>query len=212
MGTLLHLHDAHEQTQTLLPWYLNGTLTPPEQALVVAHLAECGECRADLAAETALQGQLADLQVGTEADADRGWAVLRARVAAGAGEAKVERLPLLRRRVALGWMLAGQAAVAACAVIAFMAVPRAEPEPGYRLLGSPPQPAGGNAIVLFTPDATEQDLREALQQAGGRIVDGPTASGAYVIRVPEAELDRALDYLRGTPEVTLAEPISSGGG
>jgi hypothetical protein len=212
VGTLLHLHDAHEQTQTLLPWHLNGTLTPPERALVDAHLAECGECRADLEAEAVLQGQFANLQVGTDVDPDRGWAVLRTRVAAGAGEAKVERLPLLRRRVALGWMLAGQAAVAACAAIAFMAVPRAEPEPGYRLLGSPAQPAGGNAIVLFTPDATEHDLRAALQQAGGRIVDGPTASGAYVIRVPEAELGRALDHLRAAPAVTLAEPISSGDG
>ena len=54
MGTILQLHDAHEQVQMLLPWHVNGTLDPAESALVETHLEACAECRADHAAEVAL--------------------------------------------------------------------------------------------------------------------------------------------------------------
>ena len=208
MGTLLHLHDAHEQTQALLPWHVTGTLTPPEKTLVTAHLAECAECRAGLVTETALRDHVAGLEVGVE---DR-WAVLRERIEVGRAGPRVARLSAFRRPVALGWMLAGHAAVAACAVLAFMTVPRAAPEPSYKLLGAPAEAASGNVILLFGPDTTEQQLRDTLEAARGRIVDGPTASGAFVIRVPDAERTAALERLRALRHVALAEPISGGGG
>ena len=208
MGTLLHLHDTHEQTQALLPWHVTGTLSPPEAALVTAHLAECGECRAALETETALRDQVASLEVDVE---DR-WAAMRERIGAGTARPKVERLSVFRRPVALGWMLAGQAAVAACAVIAFMAVPPAAPEPAYKLLGAPTEAAGGNAIILFSPGTSEQQLRDTLDEAHGRIVDGPTASGAYVIHLPDAERAPVLERLRALPYVTLAESIAGDSG
>jgi anti-sigma factor RsiW len=54
MAEIIRLRGSpHEQAQQLLPWYVNGTLEADEAALVEAHLAECAECRADLAAEQA---------------------------------------------------------------------------------------------------------------------------------------------------------------
>jgi len=35
----------HELSAELLPWYVNGTLNPAEQALVARHLPACTECR-----------------------------------------------------------------------------------------------------------------------------------------------------------------------
>jgi anti-sigma factor RsiW len=191
-----------------LPWHVNGTLSPPEAALVTAHLAECSECRAALEAESALCDQVASLEVEVE---DR-WAAMRQRIEAGTARPKVERLSMFRRPVALGWMVAGQAAVAACAVLAFMAIPAAAPQPAYKLLGAPAEAASGNVILLFSPGTTERQLRETLEAAQGRIVDGPTASGAYVIHVPDAERAGALERLRAVPHVALAEPISGDGG
>jgi hypothetical protein len=43
-----------------------------------------------------------------------------------------------------------------------------------------------------------------------RIVDGPTASGAYVVRITPASRAQALDGLRSTPQIVLAEPIDPG--
>ena len=59
MGNVLHLHDAHEQAQLLLPWLANGTLDAQDAALVEAHLAECEACRTELASELALRDRYA---------------------------------------------------------------------------------------------------------------------------------------------------------
>jgi len=38
-----------QHIRTLLPWYVNGTLTANEQALVADHVAQCESCREELA-------------------------------------------------------------------------------------------------------------------------------------------------------------------
>jgi hypothetical protein len=56
--------------------------------------------------------------------------------------------------------------------------------------------------VVFDPRATEQDIRSALQALGGRIVDGPTTTGTYVIELPPEEpatLGRKIRELRERP-------------
>jgi hypothetical protein len=203
MGELVHLHDAHEQTQMLLPWKANGTLDAQDAALVEGHLAECEQCRGDLAAELALRGLYAAAPAPAAPRArDRIDAILP-----GSGVA------LLRRRVALGWALAGQAAVAAAAAVAIVANwPAAAPRDDYRLLASAAQPARGNVIVLFAPEMAERDLRAALDAAGARIVGGPTPSGAFVVQVDAGTRTAVLGKLRQTRQVLLAEPIDPASG
>jgi hypothetical protein len=203
VGSLLHLQDAHERAQMLLPWRVNGTLDDAEAALLDAHLAECAECRADLAAETALRDAVAGMPVPE-----------LARPALQPSQAKLRpaaRRRFLARPVPLGWALAGSAAAAA-AVALFLALPPAErgADDSYQLLGSG-DAASGNVIVMFVPDATERDMRAALEQAGGRIVDGPTPSGAYIVRVGPAERPAALERLRRASPVVLAEPVDPAG-
>lgn len=207
MGQLLHLHDAHGQTQKLLPWHATGTLAPDEEALVTAHCAECAECRADLEREIALREQVASFDPELEC----GWERLRGRIDARSRSASAGKTRALRRPVPLGWALAAPLAVAASAALVFIGSPQPAPAPEYRLLGSPAPRTSGNAIVLFAAETTEHELRSALGQIGARIVDGPTASGAYVIAVSESGRDGALEQLRKVPQVTLAEPIATSG-
>ena len=148
MGDLLHLRDAHEQAQMLLPWHVNGTLEPAEAAWFEAHLGECAECQTDVAADRKLRNHVASLPIGTEPAS----APLFDRVAATSGRHGQVPERFFRRRIRLGWAIAGQAAAAA-AVAAFMVLSPAQQDSGYDLLGSPPGPASGNAIVLFSPDA-----------------------------------------------------------
>ncbi len=205
MGSLLHLQDAHERAQLMMPWRVNGTLDDAEAALFDAHLAECAECRADLASETALRGAIAGMPVP---ELPERTALPRLRDAAARPAARPR---WLARRIPLGWALAGQAAAAA-AVAAFVMLPGAgrNAEPDYRLLGAADEAAPGNVIVMFAPDAAERDVRAALEQAGGRIVDGPTASGAYIVRVAPGERPAALERLRRAGPVVLAEPVDAG--
>ena len=46
-------------------------------------------------------------------------------------------------------------------------------------------------IVIFRPDVTEAELRGTLSGHDARIVDGPSASGAFALRVPDDRRDEA---------------------
>lgn len=210
MAEIIRLRGSpHEQTQQLLPWYVNGTLEADEAAMVEAHLAECAECRSDLAAERVLAREVAALPL----DVEHAWSTLSDRIdAAGPPRRLAEPVPFLRRKVAMGWVLGGPLAAAAAVAFAVAIVPGAPLPAGetYRALGSASMAAPGNALVMFKPDARDSDLRAALTKAGARIVDGPTASGAYVVRIAPASRAQALDGLRATPQIVLAEPIDPG--
>jgi len=218
MGRVISMPgDPHQQVQTLLPWYMNGTLDAGEVAAVEAHLAECAECREDLVLERAI-GQ--DMP-GIPLDVERGWAAMRGRIERERSpvpepvavlQEPTNVVPLrgnwLQRSVPVRWALAAQAAAAVLIVGAGrLMMPVAAPEPLYHALGSAPQAVPGNMVVIFRPDTIEQDLRGAVVASGAELVGGPTVSDAYVLRVASPQRDTALARLRANVHVVLAEPI-----
>lgn len=210
MAEIIRLRGSpHEEAQHLLPWYVNGTLDASETAMVETHLAECAECRADLAVEQVLARDVAALPV----DVEHAWSTLSDRIDAAPPPRRLAApVPFLRRKVAMGWVLGGPLAAAAAVAFAVAIVPGERTPAGqtYRALGSPSVAQPGNALVMFGPDARDRDMRTALSGAGARIVDGPTASGAYMVRIaPERRL-QALAGLRAARSVVLAEPIDPG--
>jgi hypothetical protein len=207
MADIIRLRrSAHDETQLLLPWHLNGTLDADETALVQAHLGECADCRRDAEAERELFQQVATLSI----DAERDWAAMSERL--DAMPPRAAPIPFLRRRVSVGWLLAGQLATAAALALAiYTPVHQAPSSQTYQTLGSPGQDATGNVVIVFHPEKTEQDMRDALGRVGAQIVEGPNASGAYVLNVPPAQRRAAIDRLRAMPQVMLAEPIDPGG-
>ena len=199
MADIIRLRGSpHEQTQLLLPWRNNDTLTDEEAALVEAHLAECAECRADAEADQALARAVASASM----DVEHGWAALNTKLDE---QPAAEPVSLLRRRVPVGWMLAGQAAAIAFAV--FLAVPSPSPDPDYRALSAPAANVQGNVVIVFQPEANERDIRAVLLESDAQVTDGPNKSGAYVLRVSPASRQRALENLRSSPKVMLAEAI-----
>lgn len=209
MAQIIRLRGSpHERAQQLLPWYVNGTLEPDERAFVESHLAACAECSADLAEEQALARGIAELPI----DVEHAWSKLGDRIdAAPPPRRLVAPVPFLRRKVAMGWALGTPLAAAAAVAFAITTMVPAQPaDRTYRALGSAPTAAPGNALVMFRPDARDGELRAALIAADARIVDGPTASGAYVLRIEPGQRTKALAALRAAPQVTLAEPIDPG--
>lgn len=211
MGNVIPMHDPHQQAIDLLPWYANGTLDKDEAEAVEAHLAECAECRRELDSERAAARMVADLQI----DVERGWTGMRRKVESAAPPpARRDRgswpKPHAGRRFAIPWAVAAPAAAASLLVAMVVGLPTAtESEEGsYRTLGSTAHSPAGNVVILFDPEATERDIRSALEQSSARMVDGPTASGAYVVRVPGETRATALERLRRLEQVVLAEPIA----
>ena len=211
MGRIIPLRDdPHERVETLLPWYSIDELEPDERAFVDSHLAGCARCRDEFLFEQRLRPELARLPLDNAGD----WQRMRARAdrsppprvdgAAGAQKrAPVRVVPLWRRP----WAIAAQAA---CVMLAVSLVPSRAPDPRYHALGSPRAMQAGNLIVMFRPETSEQDMRRVLDASGARLVDGPTAAGAYILHVPSAAHDTALGSLRAQPSITLAQPIDPG--
>lgn len=204
MADIIRLaRTPHDEAQLLLPWYVNGTLDPDAAAMVESHLAACADCRREAEAERILCRDVAELPVAAEQD----WV---------APSTRPDRRPVhtapfafLRRRVSLGWALTGQLATAAALVLALLTPSALQPPPDapYRALGSPVEHPAGNAIIVFDPAQSEGYMRAALLRVNAQIVDGPNASGAYVLNVPRAKRGEALAQLRSLPNVVLAEPI-----
>jgi hypothetical protein len=209
MAEIIRLRGSpHERVQQLLPWYVNGTLEADEAAVVETHLAECAECRAELALERTMAHDVAALPL----DIEQTWSRMSERVeAAPAPRRLTDPVPFLRRRVPIGWALGGPLAAAAAVAFAITTVTPSRPVgQTYRALGSAPTAAPGNALVMFKADTRDSDLRAALTAAGARVVDGPTATGAYVLHIEPGLRGKALERLRAAPQVTLAEPIDPG--
>lgn len=180
---------------------MNGTLSDAEAAQVARHLCECAECREDVAMERAMAGHLRTLPGGAP---DRGWAALKARVEGS--QAPRRTATALTRRIPLGWALLAQAASIAV-VASLLIVASGRPPQLYRTLGAAPHPETGNLVVVFKPDASEAAMRSVLTRNEARIVDGPTATDAYVLHVAPGRRKAVLAELKSDGDVSLAEPI-----
>jgi len=189
--------DEHREAQDLMPWFVSGRLEPAERARVQAHVDGCAECQADLRTEARLEAEVARLPL----DVERGWADMRARLAAE------DAAPPARRPAVAAW--AGWGVAAALAVTAGAAwVPQPKPQPEYHVLGEASAASqAGNIVVVFLPDTTERRMREALKASEARLADGPTAANGYVLRVAPEKRAAALAKLRADKAVVVAEPL-----
>lgn len=202
---------GHEEALRLLPWLVNGSLAPEERGWLDAHVAGCAHCRGERAL---LEDLHAVVLAGEESDAgvDAGWRRVRACVQPRAPSPS--RWQAWQRQWAhaprwIGWTLATQA-VLLVALGGLLLVPRlrpAAPAP-YRTLGA--APSAGNLLVMFDPQLREAQWRGLLQASGARVIDGPNASGAYVLAVPAVRAAQACDAMRAAQGIVLVERLDGG--
>ncbi|MEA2602158.1 MAG: hypothetical protein QOF89_3150 [Acidobacteriota bacterium] len=94
--------------------------------------------------------------------------------------------------------------------------PAQRPAPvNYQTLSDPAAaPAPTFALrVMFSPRATEKEIRELLLAVRGEITAGPSPLGVYTVEVPAAggPVSVVLARLRSEAAVTLAEPATGNG-
>ena len=196
----------HAAVDALLPWYVNGTLRGDELERVKQHVAGCPACRQEV---TWLQDVFAACVAAAplpEAPAveaavtpdprqlgrERMWATARQSWQSTPRWIRALMAAQLAGLLILGALLAGDAG-----------------DPAYRTLGSPGRAAtSGDVIaVVFDPAITEAELRSLVNGIGGRVVDGPTTTSAYLMEVPVGRSNSAVEKLRRESKVRLAEPL-----
>jgi len=196
----------HAAVDALLPWYVNGTLRGDELERVKQHVTGCAACRQEVAwlrdvfAACVAAAPLPEApaveaavtpdprQLGRE----RMWATARQSWQSTPRWIRALMAAQLAGLLILGALLAGDAG-----------------DPAYRTLGSPGRAAtSGDVIaVVFDPAITEAELRSLVNGIGGRVVDGPTTTSAYLMEVPVGRSNSAVEKLRRESKVRLAEPL-----
>lgn len=234
-----HEERVHQRIWELLPWYVNGTLPDLDRERVAAHVTLCHRCGDEVetcrrtAAAVKSQGEVAPsphpvqlqrtlaridelerrrkVSRSSEDNQDasdwegtgRGFgAPLRALIAAtprplrGALVAQVAIIVLL-----VGVLVWGELhPVPAPVTYQTLSDPAAAPAPTVALR------------VMFTPRATEKEIRDLLQGVRGQITAGPSPLGVYTVEVPAAgdPSSVVLVRLRSESAVSLAEPATGG--
>jgi anti-sigma factor RsiW len=204
---LYPIDDAqHSEAADLLPWFANGTLDERERAQVEWHLADCIACKQDLAALRDVQAMYSD--EAFDHATSQGLARLRALIARlEPGFNPAHRHVTPARKPPLWWqaLLGVQAALILLLAATFWL--RYEPRYYHTLAAAQaPAPAGAAVVVIFDAARSEGQIRELLRGLHARVVDGPTAEGAYTVAVPWGEQARALTELRQHEWVRFAEP------
>ena len=206
MDNVVPIHrDAHRETLLLLPWHVTGALGEAEQARIEAHLADCAECRAELA----LERRLASEVVALSPESEPAWDAMQRRLAQPVRRRTkpVRRNPARQAaKIALPW-LGWAVAAGIMMVLGVQAVLPQRPAPVYHALAASPAHADADVAVIFRPQTTEADIHSILDASQARVADGPTATDAWLLSVPMPERDTAVRRLRASPDVLTAEPL-----
>ena len=179
-------------------------LTARKSSGVEAHLAECAECRAELEAEERLAAAVAS----TPLDCDSGWENMQRRmegeVVAGSSPARTvaQTHPGRAGRSPVRWPPQRRSRSSSSNI-----TPRQPVEPQYRALGAAPTAQPGEPCGAVRARYACQTSRTLLGSVDARVVDGPTATGAYLLHVDGNKRELALKRLRDNQAIALAEPI-----
>ena len=209
------LSTPHLATEALLPWLLNDTLTSAERSQVEAHLRSCAQCSAELEQQKRLQSHYSGA-VTPDLALDVGAAFARLLPRLDDQPVRAPRRPLWGPQQPVRWWQLGLAvqmgiilALSSALLLQLTPTTQNVDMAAYRGLAATAHRATGDALVVFNPITSEAQVRASLQRVGARIVDGPTAAGAFVVRFDDDPTAAMLASLRGDPAIVRVESLSA---
>jgi Putative zinc-finger len=218
--------NEHAGLIDMVPWYVKGTLTPTENALMKQHLEECEICRREVSNCEILADHLPSTTETWKPSSAHFAGILAEVDKLGAATVKREIprpviAPGLFRRTSLylsqtprpvRWTLALET-LAFAALALFIVLP-IHPNSGasgvFETLSNAETPAttqGLSIRLMFAEDMTTRELFDLLKQAKAQIRQGPSVVGSYTVEVPAEDTEQALATLRAHPKVRLAQPV-----
>lgn len=202
-----NIHD-HLQTQMLLPWYLNQTLSDEQQRCVEQHLDECLVCRLEWQQLQELAHNVPELPVSASA-ADLGFAAIRQQLTEKKSSSVVGLFAFgkrqRRRTIALSI-----AASLLLTLVTFNQVNVNSPVAFHTLSSQATHSSPANSLrVVFSPSLKQSDIEAILQPIHGHISQQANSVGAWSVTLEQDQpsVGEALSWLRQHPDVRFAEPI-----
>lgn len=200
--------NDHEEVWDLIPWYVNGTLSDADIAMVEAHAKTCIACSEEIGRQTVLAQKVVKTDP-FDVPLQRSWENLRAQV-----EADLQaRTPVTTKR---GWLEAMQGRgrgmlgglAIACLALALVAVQFDGPgQDDFVTLTS--EPASDAPTIRFQPasDLTQAQLTDLLTPLGVVAVTGPSAAGIYSATLAEdADVAAVSSAMMAQDQIIFAAP------
>ncbi len=211
-----HDERIHQRIWELLPWYVNGTVSGADRERVEDHLTGCRRCRDE--AETCRRTAAAIKGLGDVAPSPHPVQLQRVLARIDRMENEEPFTPSVRRfgmpRRAFRMLVAQAALIVLLVGVLVWRELRTSSLPLYQTLSdSAPAPAGRmiRLRMMFSPKATEKEIRDLLLAVHGEITAGPSPMGAYTVEVTAADpVSVVLTRLRSDSLVTFAQPAAGG--
>jgi Putative zinc-finger len=215
------LDQVHATTRELIPWWVNGRLTGTEAQQVESHLAQCAECRADVAIEQRVLAGMrhrTHVEIAPQMSFQKLWSRIEEverdvpsrpePIAPDAASVPSPIRPATRWRIAAG-LLVGLA-LGLLAAEEWRSISPGAPQ--YRTTTVPQAATGRPAQirVVFAPSVTVDELGGIVRGNGLAIVAGPSDAGVYGLALTDGQdtaVAEALAGLRADPRVRFAEPV-----
>lgn len=206
--------SRRDEMETLLPFYVSGTLDGDDLREVEDWLADDPAARAALAEAEAEAEATIRLNEAIELPAGA-LARFSAALDAEAPGATAKGASLLSRLA--GWLggapsnLGWAAAALMLAVVVAQGVMQRGDEARLTIAGAEnPAATAPFILVMFQPEATIADIQAALKAANATVIDGPNGEGVFKIGVPAAN---AADYdaaLKALAEASVTRTAIAG--
>jgi anti-sigma factor RsiW len=215
----------HIELEGLIPWYVNGTLSAEESAVVEQHIAVCEQCQSEALRCQSLVGQLPAAQEIWKPSAAHFTSILAnvdkletatakpdvSRTKSTLGFFQGIRAGLSQTPSSVRWTLAFET-LAFAALALFLVLPNtpiSKSNGVYETLSNTESPTikGKSIRLVFSEDMTTRELFDLLKQAKAQIRQGPSEVGSYTVEVASKDEAQALSVLRANPKVRLAQAV-----
>jgi len=217
--------DTHAEAWALLPWLANGRIQASDREWVEAHLAQCAECRGELAVQqlvvTEMNGQTHPEASATDEHRsfNKLWARIEASEAAALPVSSVKGTgaPVSRTSRTVRWLAAAVVVQGfGLALFGFNALRQNSPAGGYITYSEvPPQRLNAPAVrVVFAPEASMSEVNTLLTHQGLSIVSGPGTSGNFTAELSAdavasgASANSVAAVISKDPNVSFAQPVA----
>lgn len=194
----------HDEIDSLLPWYVNKTISEEDRHRVEEHLSGCADCQSEVLFLKRLEEA-----VETEPSPVPSPGLLKDTL----DRITRRRLNLFDRlaewlapapRLRWAAIATGLAIVLQTTVIVGLLSRSGEKTYETLTVTSTQQETGPRIVIAFEKNVTETVMRETLHTIRGQIVSGPSPLGFYIVELPKEEslsIDKRLEELRAKKEV-----------
>jgi len=217
--------DTHAEAWALLPWLANGRVQASDREWLEAHVAECEECRAEVAAQRKMAKAMSAEASPETASTDeqrsfnRLWARIEASEAASpAVESAVAVRQVSRTSRTVRWLAA--AVVVQGFGLALFAFNALQSDDIHTVADAWPdaptsRPNAPTVRIVFTPDTSISTINTLLSHQGLSIVSGPGTAGNFTAELSVdavasgASANSVAEVIAKDPHVSFAQPVAA---